>query len=498
MDLFFLCFQPTNRTTIDSQGLLQKALASFSQGKNAVVWQEGSYTFATVPTSNFFVKFQLPGTKNTQFFLGRDFRSFQKEVEGGTDPQFASYDFPYIHFKLAGDDSGFSVSNDDLGLYSYFYTEVNGTIFVSNYFPAMSALYGSQLAIDETLYSTLLCNGVVSPGETFFKEISMSHPLEDISISRDGIQKIRKKPLKFAAGRVTPEEIYHQFTASVNKILSTSNIRWINLTGGADTRLILSTLTPCQRDSIQFVFDEVNSNPKHIPFDRVVVKMLAEKFKLNIRYRFPSHRVDLKLGPYDTVQEFSVFNQLMTGMYGGETLGGNAFFCLPEPHGAATSETEKFEKKRQTFRDYSGSQSDFLYRISVLFNSFSSLIYTDKNWIHPYTLFQKKISPFINVSLLKLLISMKPEDLKCFRLYAEIYRKCAPEMLSVPFFSAMTSFNYPKIQAVQSSMDSDLFIENPASQETSEVRIQFPRETEFASDEIMLERDTHLKKSLSF
>jgi hypothetical protein len=167
-------------------------------------------------------------------------------------------------------------------------------------------------------------------------------------------------------------------------------------------------------------------------------------------------------------------------MYGGETLGGNASHVLPEPNLSEMAEndftrqarSERAETERQ-FREHFQADSNFPLHISLFTNSFMSFMYNDENWIHPYILMQKKITPFINTRLLSAIYAWEYAKMENYQLYLKVYEAGAPQMLEYPFFSRMTAFSYP---GVKSLPDADLNLCVPhvtPANSRSEYKIKF-------------------------
>jgi hypothetical protein len=304
-----------------------------------------------------------------------------------------------------------------------------------------------ELNYDTFSYQGFITQGYVSPGHTIYREVHAASPWECISFENGKIHKTPKVKNKISSDICEPADYYSLFYDSVQKIIKTSNITRINLTGGMDTRLILSTLTSQQRKYMEFVFDQHDGNPINTPYDKSVVLELAQKFDLNVSYSAP-------LSPYSPIghdSEYSFYNRLLTGMYGGETLGANSFNCLPKNRDECLVD-ERFDdyknnvlKIKLRMREHVGSDHDLYYYCYVMTQSTMSRIYNDKVWICPVNLFRKKISPFMNIEFLTPLFRMPLEDINNYKFYYRIYDKCLPEMLEIPFHSSITSFNYPKI-----------------------------------------------------
>lgn len=435
MDLFFIAIDfraPAAPTVTETFAV---PIQIFSNGRNADTWIGKHHLFLAERAGGGSV--HAFRSEKFHYTLGRDI---------GTSINDRA--FPYLNIEIDENERVLKLTNDPLGMYTYFYAQADGRFVVSNFFPAVAAWKRSELKLDQIDCAELLVFGTTSPGRTVYQDIKMNHPLENLEFSAERSLRKVKKLFHPSDRRPSAEQIYEAFKRSVRTLLNTSKIRWINLTGGADTRLILSTLSKDDLASLSFIFDEVNSNPSHIPYDRAAVKILAEELQLNIRHRFPNHPLPRVTGPHDGPNAFSPYCHLLTGMYGGETLGGNAPNVLPqnliqdrEPQGELFHHIrERRKSTSKEFREHFGG--DLALPVTRFTNSFMSFMYDDDNWSHPYVLTQKKLSPFINTRVLSELYSADLEYLENYRLYAEIFRRFAPRLMKFPFFSRIAELGH--------------------------------------------------------
>lgn len=413
------------------------------------------YIFAINKISNFSL---FESNENEDiFYIGRDFKN-AKTNSGRFNLEEQDASFPYLRLKIDKKKKHCSVENDPLGLFTYFYSEDKKSLFVTNFLDTALKFASTNAAIniEEKSYYSLLCLGHTLPGTTLYKEIKASYPTHNISYSIKGLKRDPKHSIKQAQTAPSPKFFYETFASSVHTILKTSDIKWINLTGGMDTRLILSTLSEWERSQYEFVFDGVTSNPNHMPYDRAVVDLLKKEFNLNLRYTAPHTLVD---SANDIITEYSFYNHLLTGMYGGESLGLGVLNCMPDryqldkPDESYLAFMSDYEAIESEMSHYIGSDHDSYFLLYNFLNASMSRIYNDDIWAYPTLLSQKKITPFINTPFLSALLSRSKEKTADYRLYYQMYEQCSPRMLEIPFYSTVTRFNFEKIKASEETKE---------------------------------------------
>ncbi len=441
MDRFLFTYQSPGLSEQDETGL-KAAQKRFCRGQNLLHKRGKSFQL-------FFESFNDNYTFEIReesgfFFCGRD---IHKSSAYPIDTEnFVNFNFPYLFLKFGYEKGKVTVKTDPYGLFSYFYASCDGQLVITNYFPAVLHFLNVKAEIDPLALDELLIYGNLSPGRTLFNKIKMGHPLHNLEIQDFSVVSSQKKS-KPQNLRISDEKdsslFYEVLKESVEHLLKTTDIYWITLTGGADSRLIFSTLDQKSHQLRKYLFDNVAADPHAIPYDSKIVEMIKEHFSLKIDYGFPQ-RVIEENKSYVGSQKNSVHNHILTGLYGGEILGGQALKVQPRILGNKMVSHRGFEfardRQKIEFQEHISSQSDLFYNLTLMISSFMSFFYEDKNWLFPFAISQKKITPFLNSKILEIVFSQKEEDLTQFSFYQKIYQNCAPLLINFPFNSAIATF----------------------------------------------------------
>jgi hypothetical protein len=426
----FLFFYQSPGASLHSASPLSKAVKRFCKDKKIQHIQGESYQLYWENIEDT-VRFSI-NLESGMFFCGRDAKKFTdlRDISKNLEQCV----FPYVRIHFGEIEGSLEVTTDPFGLFSYFYSVLDGQFIVTNYLPAIMHYWQAQLQIDRDAQHELLMHGTLGFGKTLFKQIQMSHVLYNIEVKNFSEILVKEKKSKSSRSRQTltqdSEQFYQEFRSSVRSLLEYLPIYWITLTGGADSRLILSTLSREFRAQQTFLFDNIAADTKQIPFDQKVVELLKMRYGLWFQYGFPQSRQN-HYKPFIGSQPESSHNFILTGLFGGEIVGGQALCVQPKILNSA-QEREVIKKK---CRDYIQSDSDLFYCVSLMTSSFVSFFYNDKNWRFPFAVTQKKITPFLNTQLMRILFSQNDEDLVSFVFYQEIYRNHASEFMRDPFHS---------------------------------------------------------------
>jgi hypothetical protein len=291
--------------------------------------------------------------------------------------------------------------------------------------PELSPVRGTQVAQEEVLYSYDQKNGV---RQTPLPKNRSSEKVKDSQ----------------------PEAIYQLIRDYYLNFLEINQIKFLPLTGGADTRLLLSML-PNPKD-FKFFF-KGNGTGRKAENDKRIVREIFLTKKLNgvIINNFTSYDNNEYFGdflPKKDLEEFQHRLVHINGHGGGELLGG--FLETMEGHKSLVDKdyiTPKLNWKRvydtcledsysHIFGKHGGFGNTKLFYKSFLFTALSDF-YNDELWETPIKLFYQSNSwsPFLHPDLLDMLSSPGFERRCDYKFYRKLYQSKASHMMDFPFQS---------------------------------------------------------------
>ncbi|GBC60944.1 hypothetical protein DENIS_1904 [Desulfonema ishimotonii] len=350
------------------------------------------------------------------------------------------------------------LANDPFGLYPLFICHKNDMcIFCTEYEP-ITRYEKFDRSLDYDAVAEYFTLGMPLGDRTFFKDIRNLSPGSvlrlkqghchlrrydepDIRIDRD------KSITEFA------EVIAGSFRRAVQaRVKHPENMRCA-LTGGADTRLILSCLTRAQRQAIVFYTEKSPFLSEEQDRDVRIARMLADRLNLSFevvnqeRYTFGT--------AYFEETRVRSFEKRLSGICGSQFMGGTCYRYSPieiakmgtERHRAIRYRLEKLFEPAileriqdpyiSLFREIGRIRSDnrqlafsmFQFARGYFTNIFGG---TRNAWLDSYRHWTRVSSPFCDTALLKLLLSVPKAYSVRHRLYNLIYKNHFPELLDIP------------------------------------------------------------------
>lgn len=361
------------------------------------------------------------------------------------------------------------LGNDSFGLYPLFiYNTHKYCIFSSEYEPITKyKKFNKELNYDAIAeYFTL---GLPLGGKTFFKSINNLAPGSLLKIKKNQINLKQYDDLNI---KIDKNKNLNYFATEIAKILKKAvQIRIRNLknlvcslSGGADTRLILSNLSRNQRKLIQFYTYKNPYLNENKDADIIITKILAKK--LNLKHKIPAIQIkkDFKIPFFERIYkkdfEISFFEKkrnrpskkVLGGLYGGEFLGGICFDICPIKIKKINKKkieqkfkkifNKQFQKKitnhpyislKKEFKKIKAENKEFLFNIHQITRGFFTNIYGGSSGhLDPYTFPTKRDTIFWDKNFLKILLTVPKKYLINYKLYNKIYKNHYPELIKIP------------------------------------------------------------------
>ena len=355
------------------------------------------------------------------------------------------------------------LANDSFGIYPLFiYNNKNCLIFSTEYEPiAKYKKFDNELNYDAI--AEYFAFGAVLGDKTFFKNISNLSPGSILTINKNksilkqyddlNIKILKNKNLDYHA-----EKISRYIKKAVqSRTTDPANIR-CSLSGGADTRLILSNLAEKQRKLIEFSTTNTKPLKEGDDKDVIIAKLIAKELNLNLKVKARNpNKFNISFFDEKRLRQ-SPDKRILAGLHGGEFLGGDCFRC--SPISLKNIKKEKIHKKleeiftngflgkisdpfvslKKELRKIRAENREFLFNIHLFTRSFFTSAYSGSHddFLAPYAFSTKFDSPFWDKNFLKALLSVPKEYLLNYRLYNLIYKNHYPELIRFPTNSPLS------------------------------------------------------------
>lgn len=222
------------------------------------------------------------------------------------------------------------------------------------------------------------------------------------------------------------------------------------LSGGADTRLMLSCLSEPQRERARFLTSCVSALSLETDRDVFLARRLAERLRLRHEIvRVPHLEMPFGLDFFDRDRE-AMAERVLGGWHGGELLGGYGFVALPCASALDRATVDALLEARLSagFRatltrhpfdtwqhelSLAGGQT-LAFVIRQLTRPFFSRVYGGSRggWLQPCRLPARRHSRFWDSRLLKLLLRVPLSELLDYGFYDRVYRDHFPELTDIP------------------------------------------------------------------
>jgi len=381
------------------------------------------------------------------------------------------------------------LANDSFGQYPLFYISDSDYIIFCNEYEPLTKLNGRILNIDNNALAEYFVFDGVLWNKTLYSDIKPVTPGTILSFFGSNPKKTLYDRLAVTVNNeISPEKATEELSVIIRKAVSKrinppfENIR-IDLSGGLDTRLILSCLTHDERSKIgfqSFITPPLNENNDQ---DVMISKLIAEKLKLKLSISsFNDWDNEFSPAFYQQWRERSYPEITIKGLYGGEFLNGDCFRFIPSEtiqfiQGARFPQTffsnrlnrpsASLEKAgtvipRKLFSEnmfetcvnpyhtlyrllseYHTENKSLLYAYFLFSQSFFTRLYggTSGLWAQPYTFLTKVDTPFLDHALLRYLLSLPPAFLSGnsdHLLYQLLFKNHFSELNDIPTISSLS------------------------------------------------------------
>lgn len=359
-------------------------------------------------------------------------------------------------------------TNDKFGIMPLFVYEDKDFIVLSNEYQPLAKLNSS---LDNEAIAEFLTLGVTLGNKTFYKNIKSLEPASFVKVTKKLTFNKQYWELKKTTGVSTDELVkkMHGLFTQINQEYLDANVSELCLlTAGADSRLIIATLTKDQLKQTKFYTSILSFLEPSEDKDAIGATMLSKIFNLQ-------HSVE-KNSFYENQFDVNYFDKeralrskhLYGGWHGGEFLGGCCARFAPITNELNYDDVNKkyksifnwwyrFKVNKHPYKSYKTELeklkgNTLLFMIHQMTRSFFSNIYGGSRgyWVQPFQLMNHGFSPFWDSRFLQLLLQVPFEELKDYNFYNKIFSLCGKEFTQIPSNSGLTDrFDsvIPKLEA---------------------------------------------------
>lgn len=330
--------------------------------------------------------------------------------------------------------------NDLFGFYPLFYSVGKSAIAFCNEYEPLLQLPFVDKAINQRAVADILKFGLVTGNRTLLSGIQQMPPATVLTYDASGLQMNTYSPQNHPEPiKVTLQEASRQLATLVSEAVAKRIVNFENVTadisGGIDTRLIVSSMTPELRSKVRF--ETMVTPPLTADTDRdvIVARQIAEALNIPLhigRYNF----WDSDFGPdyYRNWRQDRYDYQHIKGLFGGEFMNGDAIHFLSDHFlqyinglykpAQTTFCGDDFETCLHpnfisfiqdtlppTEEELRQAASPRLQMMQAYSRSFFTNIYggTRSLWVQPFTFLTKVDTPFLDASVIKYLLKL-PSD----------------------------------------------------------------------------------------
>lgn len=390
-------------------------------------------------------------------------RGYVEQGAGLTPPRNGTFAF------LAHDTEKDEVvlGNDAFGFHPLFVLETPGFVAVASEVEPLRHLVPGGNELDPDGVAEFFVFGSTLGGRTLVRGVRNLDAGTVVTITKNDVKRRTHDSLDVPVDRSQTFEqhakrVADAFKTAVQRRVERHPAALASLTGGADTRLILSCMTPEQRKSVSFVTHYIIEGKADDDRDVVIARMLAKK--AGLRHE-AVHRAGARehFSPqgYQKLRERPVQPEQLHGVWGGEYLGGAAVDVAMFPVERITREivgarvkrllspelqraiVDPYDTLQAEYARCKAGNREFQFWIGMFARPYMTHLYygsagiSSGSWMWPWAQNLRLTSPFQDAEFLRTLLSVPFEYVSGYRLYNELYRAHFPEFTDVPTNSGL-------------------------------------------------------------
>lgn len=356
-----------------------------------------------------------------------------------------------------------TVANDKFGMRPLWVVQAGEYLAFCNELEPLLHLPGFSFSLHLEAVADYFCLGTTLGGETFAQGIRNLPPATALEITREAAQERNYWKAHIAIDRACGIQGHAERIAEVMRVVVPQLFDQLThvhclLSAGADSRLLLSCMTPAQRQRQLFLTSRLSTvEPAQ---DRDVRGALLLRDHLGLQHRVLEVALaerDFGLDYFDEVRQRRVA-KIVGGWHGGEYLGGCCAQVAPIRGPLAFADVDArlrsiFSRKfrRQLTRHphehglaaLAGMEAEnrsFHFQLDQMARSFFTSIYLGSrgSWLQPFEIINQGFSPFWDSRFLQALLAVPFDWVADYHLYNVLFRDHFHELAHIPSNSPLT------------------------------------------------------------
>ena len=495
--IFFITTNPNNSVEQLIQSYCRFHFSYFSYFKNKI------QLFKTESLQAIFIGCQKVELERHVVFIygnifppkNRDLKlCLEKIAQEKTGQEQMNGNFNLIIFDKKRDkeaDQSFSIFSDRHASLPIFFNEQSAYVNVSSVFELL--LQDSRdYRLNESVLLDYLCLGYTLPGESLWKSVQMLPKNKYLNVIpekqklflKDVVSKIRKDRAYYLSLKKAGETFVETLREVLKDELMFLNVSQMELTGGTDTRMLVSCMSELQRKSLVYrTFESVFWSRTNS--DSVVAKKIAKEFNLKhlseelpvfsaLEADFPMTYLLPEIPPYPV--------KMLNGLFGSELFGGailqvNSILDYKLSNRIDKIKDELFQVivSQKDFKRMGSPWERLKHKIihsenvfkeqdltqQILLRSHWTSIYSSHNspiFITPYYHIKyHKVCPYLDTRMIDFFLNCPREFLLSYILYEYVFCHLIDKRWTeIPFHSNMMKFveSFSKVNPEIAVMDS--------------------------------------------
>ena len=355
--------------------------------------------------------------------------------------------------------------NDPLGLQPVFYYSNDQFFITASRFEHILPFVKDLVSINWEAIREYISFGAALPGSNLFEQIIKLPPSSTLVCSGGKVvvneynNSLNTTPFCGNLSEAS-QNVFTRLAEGTNKLVKYYKVQKCYLTGGSDSRLLVSLLGPQTRQNLKYLcYSNVEWSVGND--DAEIAKLLAKYWDLDLEV-IPEPLKNNHVCTPDAYKA-SRFNLVpeptLTGSFGTETVGGAPFthfgcditnlekkdylrtfsYLLGKDDKKNLSRT--YDKLFDNLYSQGGGSKEYNFFLKWLWQSQLTSIYSGYNsgaFIYSYSnLLKQKISPFMDDLYLEFMMQLPREFLMKYAIYRALFHNQLSDVAKVPFNSNM-------------------------------------------------------------
>ena len=353
--------------------------------------------------------------------------------------------------------------NDKFGMRPLFVCATEEYVVFCNEIAPLLHLQGFRFSVNKEAVTDYFCLGTTLGDETLIEGISNLPCAANWVISNATVQKAAYWQPKIPIDRVSSIEEHAKRISEVLKTIvqqlftQLTNVKCL-LSAGADSRLILSCMTPEQLAATKFLTSKLSI--LEASEDKDLIGATALVSHLGLQHEI----LEIAFSERDFGQDYFDESQyirtakIIGGWHGGEFLGGFCAKAAPIRKELTFDEVDAklrgifswwfrrklnrhpFDHYRTVLNEMTSENRMLQFQMQQFYRGTFTNIYNGSRgtWLQPFEIINQGFSPFWDSRFLQALLAIPFEMLADYQLYNVIFRDCLTSLAHIPSNSPLT------------------------------------------------------------